>query len=507
MSTPKSIKVYIGPENPLARNEIKYCFKLLLKTSGFPYHFIESEKEADIIYSNNADTLFNSVSSSKLVIHAMPELKECLSTDFNGSITEERSIPFLIFGSNSSGSLVKNINNRMLIKNDIIFSVFYLLTGAQEKWLDRNRRDIHDVTQSLLYQNNYFYKPIVNIYSGIIRRLFIKSHCPVAYWPENKSYAVAFSHDCDYPEIKRPIEALRYIVMNKFSSSISKIFEILFSRKQTFWNFEEYCRMYMSCGFKAAFYFYAIKGSMLTYYFSDPDPFYDISAKKFMRLFSYMGNNGFEIGLHASYSAYKSAERFKKERARLIKFSGSKVRGNRHHYWHVNPNDFEGTAVMHQSAGFMYDSSLAFEKHCGFRRSISTPFCFFDSRSGNELKVLQIPTALLDDHLFAHLKINSLNGVDSSENATPEKIIDKLVSSVKESNGILFTDYHVRVLNTDLYPGFRKSYKYLLDKISADKDYYSDTPERIAEYWMERDKKLEQASIDDTAGNGNEDSR
>ena len=87
---------------------------------------------------------------------------------------------------------------------------------------------------------------------------------------------------------------------------------------------------------------------MLQYTCGIPDPFYDIQSKKFKSLFNYLGNEGFEVGLHASYFAFKSEESFRKEKQILEDACGQKVSGNRHHYWHLNPEDPESTLLIHE---------------------------------------------------------------------------------------------------------------------------------------------------------------
>jgi len=97
----------------------------------------------------------------------------------------------------------------------------------------------------------------------------------------------------------------------------------------------------------------------------------------------------------------------------------------------------------------------------------------------------------MDDHIFGHLKHNLL--------AEGEKIIDKLIGAVKTYNGILMVDYHVRTLNDDYFPGWGKSYVYLLEKITEDDDFYCDNPTNIARYWLTRNETLEDLSKDETS--------
>jgi len=377
---PRPLKVFIDPDStPLGLKKTKYVLKLLLKTAGFPYHFTKHCKNADIVYRGNDST---GECNARLVIKSDENLKKFCDKKHSGRILEEGGIPFIVFdklGHTDNPTLSGAEDNRV-IENDIIFSVFYLVEGIQEKWTDKDKHGIHNVTQSFLYKDDYLYKSIVNIYSNLLREFFYESHQPLDIWPDNKTYAVALTHDCDYPEIKRGVEAVRYIIKKKASAKIHKIFDILFSKNQTFWNFSEWIELEQKYGLKSAFYFCAFKGSMWTYYLTNPNPFYDITTTKYRNLFRDLKGKGFEIGLHSSYHAYASEEAFRDEREKLMECSEAEVLGNRHHYWHTSPKNFCDTVGIHRNVGFLYDTSLCFEKHCGFRRSICTPFFFLMKR-------------------------------------------------------------------------------------------------------------------------------
>jgi len=488
MTSTKPLKIFIDTTSiPLTLDQTKYVFKLLLKTAGFPYYFIRTIKNADIIYSDNQK------SNSKLFIRADKKLKIALSRDYKKRIVEEENIPFIIIDglSSQSKNLLQKKRKTISIKNDIIFTIYYIIMGFQENYIPRDRHGIHNVRHSFLFKKGYLYKPLVNIYVNFIRFLFAKTHKPIDIWPNKKKFALVLTHDCDYIEMKRYIELIRYIFMHKLCVNPIKLIEIMFSQRQTFWNFDDWMKIEQKYGLKSTFFFCAIKGSLLKYYFTSPDPFYNIKKTKYRKLFNKLKNKNFEIGLHSSYQAYSSKKRFREERLKLMRFSKSEVLGNRHHYWHTSDNFIE-TVKIHQKVGFLYDTSLAFDHHSGFRRSICTPLKFFDIKTTKELDILEMPTALMDGQLFNLLKYNYLQ--------KKESVIDALIDSVKKYNGMLIVDYHTRVLNKDFFPGWKKSYIYLLDKATRGKDYYSDTILNIAKYWLNREKIIEGLSKDEACG-------
>jgi hypothetical protein len=401
-------------------------------------------------------------------------------------INYEKETPFLFFDKTGTNNKVYlQDNEKVLLTNDIIFSSFYLLTGWNEKFINRDNKDRHNIQQSFLYQNNLLHTPIVNKYADILLDVFKGSRQPLPPWPYGKKYAVALSHDVDYPVMIKWIEAIRYCAKNKPNINPVKIFDILFG-KETFWNFEKCMELETRYSLKSAFYFCGYKGNLLRYLFYSPDPFYDVSGKKFYQVFQNIKNQGFEIGMHASYLAYKSVVSFKAEKQKIESVLGKNITGNRHHYWHWNQDDPAQTSAIHNEIGLVYDSSICFEKHSGFRYAISSPFHLYASNASARIDTLQLPPSLMDSHLFDFRKESNFTKY--------EDMIDSLIHNAKSSGGVFVVDFHPRTLNNTFFPEWGDSYKYLLDEICKNDDFFCDTPTGIANYWLEREKQLLEAS-------------
>ena len=155
--------------------------------------------------------------------------------------------------------------------------------------------------------------------------------------------------------------------------------------KKHHWQFDYWMRMEQELEFRSAFYFVPRKGSLLEYATHTPDPFYDINSKNFKNLFSSLSDNGFEIGLHASYRAHESEENFYAEKMKLEKLCGQKIIGNRHHYWHLNPHDNEETLLMHEKIGLEYDASIFNEHFLGWKRGLCSPYYPFHTKSRKQI--------------------------------------------------------------------------------------------------------------------------
>ena len=483
----KPVRIIIEniPERSLAISEIKYTFRTLLSIAGLPFHFIEDEKErADIYYGKACPRDYG------LFIEMADIRRENIGRPIKA--VKENNHVFLLFTNRQreDNLLITNTNNTC-IWNDIILSSFYLLSGWEERFIHRDRKDRHVVQESFLYREKILHDPIVNQYSTMLRNLFRTSHNPISLWPSNKRYAVALSHDVDYPEMIRWIEALRYLGKYKLSAKLAKLIDI-FTGKENFWKFEDWVKLENRYGLKSAMYFCGAKGSLLRYVFKAPDPFYDVRQDQFKRVLNYLAQNGFEVGLHSSYLAYQSTDRFLEEKKTVEESLREPIFGNRHHYWHMNPDNLSETALIHDEIGLLYDSSVCFAKRCGFRFGICSPFHLYDPIRLRHARVLELPTSLMDDHLFKYFGLSYFS--------KPQFEIDALINSVKEHGGVFLVDYHVRGFNETFYPKWVETYKYILNKINEDGDFYSDTPLNIARYWKNREEDILRESKDEYCG-------
>ena len=483
----KPVRIIIekSPEGSLTISEIKYAFRTLLSIAGLPFHFIEKEREgADICYGRAC------LGDSGLFIEMADIRKENIGRPIK-VVKENNQVFFLFTNRQREDNLLIGGNHHTWIWNDIILSSFYLLSGWEERFIHRDRKDRHLIQESSLYREKLLHHPIVNQYSTILRDFFRASHQPVPLWPSNKKYAVALSHDVDYPEMIRWIEVLRYLLKYKMQSKLTKVMDI-FTGKENFWKFENWVDLENRYGLKSAMYFCGVKGSLLRYFLRAPDPFYDVQQDEFKRVLEYLVQNGFEVGMHSSYLAYQSIDRFLKEKKTIEESLRESIYGNRHHYWHMNPDNLSETAVMHEEIGLLYDSSICFAKRSGFRFGICSPFHLYDPIRQGPVGVLELPTSLMDDHLFKYFGLSYFGN--------PQFEIDALINSAKEHGGLFFVDYHVRGFNETFYPKWVESYEYILRKITEDGDFYSDTPLNIAKFWKKREEEILRESKDEYCG-------
>lgn len=482
---PLTILIHDYSEYALEPAEIKYTLKTLLTIAGIPWHFLppSSSQISDLYLGRDRGQ------PCRLFIEMASISRDALSLP-DGHVVED-GIVFLLFSqSANSQPFLRTADDGQIrqIFNDIVLTGHYLLTGRLEKYLQRDSHDRHAVQESFLYRYGLLATPIINQYGLFLRNIFKSTHPFSPPWPDGKKYAVALSHDVDYPEMIRSIEVLKYLSRHKSQSRISKIWDILQNR-ETFWKFKDWLELEQSHQVKSSFYFCGFKGSVLRYLFKAPDPFYDLQQQAYREIMRFIDSQDFEVGMHSSYLAYRSVEQSLREKLRVEEALGKPVWGNRQHYWHLNPDNPSETAIIHDKIGLLYDSSLSYSKHSGFRYSICSPFHFYDPVGKKPVPVLQLPPTFMDDHLF---------GYSSCANfPTWKSHLDTLLDSVRIHEGILVVDYHVRTLNNTFYPDWGKSYEYLVKKITACADFYCDIPLNIAKYWLQREQEIERISRDE----------
>jgi hypothetical protein len=326
-----------------------------------------------------------------------------------------------------------------------------------------------------------------------IKAKLFKAESLSSVWPDGKKWAVGLSHDVDYPEVLKLIEPLRIYKRNGFKKALETL-PGLWSGRHHHWQFKTLIDLENQRGYKSAFYFCPVKGSLPEYALGKPNPFYDIGDNHFLDLFSKLKEQGFEIGMHASYLAYQSELNFKLEKERLEEKCGMPIQGLRHHYWKMDSPP-EKTLSLHENLGFLYDTSLGFEKYLGLRRGFCFPFFPFDESNNKVIKTLQLGTTWMDDHLFSHLPNNVETPIENGNEAQLRRsALNSLIEKVKNLGGLFMVDTHEYTYDDALFPDWGKTYNDFLTTISEDKSVWVAKPSEISKHWIGRSEKIQNQS-------------
>lgn len=363
-------------------------------------------------------------------------------------------------------------------ERDVIFEMFWLLTGQDEPAWPRDRHGFMDLSSATTDRCNSFIDATASEharrFAGDVRR--VTGIAPLPRWPNDKVAAACASHDVDYPEVVRWFEPFR-LLWRKGARRWRRALDVATGRR-SHWQFDNWMELERSLGLRSAFYFTPPRGSLARYALGTPDPFYDITRPQFRRLFERLLSDGFEVGLHASYRACEQADRVMDEKRALESASGCDVAGGRHHYWRLLPGDPAHTLRQHERAGLSYDASLAFDRRVGWRRASTWPFFPFDATLNRDLTTLQLPTGWMDAQLFDNA---SLGAEDDRQS-----VLRGLCETVARQGGCLLTDVHEYVYDDVLFPGWADAYRQLFAWIAQRGDFWLATPREVASHWRRR---------------------
>jgi hypothetical protein len=463
--------------------EVCWTWRLVLAAIGLPWEEVPMDGSGcDIAYV----TEHGRADRGRLCVRANIQSWEQRATLRFGAVAQGDGWSHPVYqGERHRFQPFQVADGRLVCDRDLIFDVFWLATGQEERHWPKNRHGHFDLGETALHRDQALLLAIASSIGSELQKALVKLGFsrPIPRWPHGKKAAACISHDVDYPEVIRWLEPLRILRRQNLRGLLPAV-SVLTGRK-THWHFASWVQMERSLNTTSAFYFVPRQGSLLEYATGTPDPFYNVRSERFRELFGYLAEEGCEIGLHASYRACDSREKFAGERQALEEASGQSIRGNRHHYWHLDPEDPESTLLIHEQIGLKYDTSLAHDRYMGWRRGLSWPYFPFHEKERRELKTLQIPTAWMDDQLFGHKQDNLGDGLE---------ILRTLADRVAEQGGCLLIDVHDYTFDNVLFPGWAQVYRDLWDYLTARADFWIDPPGRIADHWIERYSSIVQSS-------------
>lgn len=463
--------------------EICWVWRLLFRGMGICWEEVSVDSpEYEIAYLAQGSPSGN----CRLCIRANTRYWEHRSTYRLGGVGQTDDWLYPVFKDESGSGRFFHINDgRIVFEKDIIFYVFWIVTGQEEIHFANNKYGQINLKESLSYQSRALRLALASaIGFGLEKELLKLGFSPaVARWPNGKKAAACVGHDVDYPEVNRLLEPLR--IMQRQGLSGFKAALSILNGKRNHWNFASWVSMEKELNIKSAFYFTAKQGSLYKYATGIPDPLYDVGCKRFKEVLRYLTDEGFEIGLHASYCAFEDRDKFAMEKRLLEKVSHQPICGNRHHYWHMDPQNPESTLLLHEKINLRYDTSLAHEYYVGWRRGLSWPFYPFHQRQRREINVLQVPTVWMDNQFFGYQKYNS---------GDRHAILRQLSDKAAEQGGCILVDIHDYIFDDVLFPGWADTYSKFFQYLRERSDFWIQTPGRIADYWINRSISIMEAS-------------
>jgi hypothetical protein len=189
-----------------------------------------------------------------------------------------------------------------------------------------------------------------------------------------------------------------------------------------------------------------------------------------------LAGEGFDVGLHGSYSSGVTEGTLKQEKAVLEQATGLDIRTTRQHFIHW---DVRLTPSLQAAAGISTDSSLGFNRNLGFRAGTSLPFRHFDVEQEKTVDLLEVPLVLPDAPL---LRADGLE-LDLSQALLVMRLLMDRIADVGSVATILFHP------NNLARPEFLELYRQSID-YGLERGAWFASLRQLDRWWRERERKL-----------------
>ena len=332
---------------------------------------------------------------------------------------------------------------RKIIKTniDIVSDIFFMLTRYEEVVgegiVKKDKYNRFPASESFAYKNGFLHRPVVNEHIELLSswiESISSSYKRINRWG-GAAFAVCLSHDVDHILKNKNLpttirHALAILIKFKgFRKAVHYLRDYFQNRrdhtKDPYWTFKYLIDLEKKYQFNSSFYFMASEPS-------DLDSRYDIKDSITRGLIQDIEDCGCEIGYHGSILSYNDKALMDAEIARLNRIVRKKPYGCRQHYLKFQ---VPVTWRYQRESGILYDTTLSFIDHEGFRCGMCLPFKPFDILEGKVLDIWEIPLLIMEGTLQSSVYRNL-----SPEQAL-KNIID-IIETVKRHHGVFSILWH-----------------------------------------------------------------
>jgi len=202
---------------------------------------------------------------------------------------------------------------------------------------------------------------------------------------------------------------------------------------------------------------------------------YAINNPRITRLLKSLENMGHEVGFHGSFCSYNDYDMFAGERSKLDQLLSNKQYGGRQHFLRWKTPE---TWRIWEEAGMLYDTTLSYADHEGFRCGICLPFKPFDVLEDRILDIWDEgfrcgiclpfkPFDVLEDRILDIWEIPLTimdTTLDSYRSLSPEQAYESIIAlldQVTEHHGLFVMLWH----NSHLYEVEFAGWKHLYERV------------------------------------------
>lgn len=387
-----------------------------------------------------------------------------------------QDLPIIYSGSGRLDYWVAKSGNLIETNIDIVASAFFMISRYEEVIIDaKDQHDRFPATASLAYKENFLDRPIVNEYIELLWE-WIHSLAPdlqrEPLWPQNKKFAICLTHDVDNIRkysYKPPVLIIGGAIVHwgkpglAFHIALEYLAILFHLKKDPYDTFDYITNLEKSSGFKSSFYFKAGGNSK-------HDSNDTIKKSRVARLMKSLEKKGCEIGLHPSFHSYNNLRLMASEKSELDKKASNRSYGCRQHYLRWKSPD---TWRIQEQLGILYDTSLGFADHIGFRCGFCFPFKPFDVMENRIFDIWELPLTVMEGSLQSPGYQNL-----SSEEAYEEII--RHIEIVRKFGGVFVLLWHNSALeDSGNWKGWKKVYEETMRYMSQQGAFVSNGREII----------------------------
>ncbi len=334
-----------------------------------------------------------------------------------------------------------------LITNiDLFASAFFMLTRWEE--YVNKKRDNHNrflESEALAVKFGFINRPIVNEYVEYLWNLL--TYLGIKQSRKKREYKITITHDIDFDLLyKNPINFVRRVASSlikqkSLNITINEVNAFL-RGKDPYNTFDFLMDISESIGAKSYFFFMASGSSKYDNNYKSNSNFILQSVKKIKQ-------RGHKIGMHYSYNASFNKEQLLKEKKELEANFGVKIDCGRAHYLRF---EVPISAQILDEAGFIWDSSLGYERSIGFRSGVCYEYPLFNFLTRKRLNLKEKPLNVMETTLiyFKDLLNSEEKFIDS---------IEEIKNRVNRYNGEFVLLWHNSNLDSIKYPNILNLYK------------------------------------------------
>lgn len=314
-------------------------------------------------------------------------------------------------------------------------------------------------------------------------------------WKNGARFAVALSHDVDDVRLRSVAQSLRLLSLSRspksyaFRGGLAALSRSLLasSGSDPYSQFERWAQQEADRGFGATWFVFGQTRLAHEYdapYLLSDRLSFEGRTTSVGQMFGSLGARGFEIGLHGTYGSWRDAGVLRAERERVARATGREVTSTRQHYLRF---DIDRTLAAQEGAGLTTDATLGYNEAIGFRAGIAAPFHPWNAGALQAHRLLEVPLTLMDGALFRSFQL--------SPEAAVRRTLEHL-ESVERVGGLAGLLWHPNAAAERLFPGWWSCFVAALDHLVARGAWVANVGE-IAEWWRERNRRLELDSATD----------